>query len=74
MLIRKEDAIMKFLEKFWADNLGTAILTVIVGLLVTLLYKFALDMVCIIMGAVAVVIGIVLLIKYFRVPQNQNRF
>lgn len=65
---------MKFLEKFWADNLGTAILTVIVGLLVTLLYKFALDMVCIIMGAVAVVVGIVLLIKYFRVPQNQNRF
>lgn len=73
MLIRKEDTVMKFLEKLWADNLGSAILTIIIGLLITLLYKFALDMVCIIMGAVSVIIGVVLLIKYFRAPENQNR-
>lgn len=73
MLIRKEDTVMKFLEKLWADNLGSAILTIIIGVLITLLYKFALDMICIIIGAAAAVIGIALLIKYFRAPEKQNR-
>lgn len=74
MLSRKEFTKMKFLEKLWADNLISAILTIVIGLLIALLHKYALGTVCVIVGAVALVIGLILLIKYFRAPQDQNRF
>ncbi len=65
---------MKFLEKLWADNLISAALTIVIGVLVTLLYKYALGTICVVVGIVALLIGLVLLVKYFRVPEDQNRF
>ena len=57
---------MKFLEKLWADNLISAALTIVIGVLVTLLYKYALGTICVVVGIVALLIGLVLLVKYFR--------
>ena len=65
---------MKFLKKLWADNLISAIITIALGLLIALLHKYALGTVCVIVGIIALVFGLILLIRYFRAPQDQNRF
>lgn len=65
---------MKFLEKLWSDNLISAFLTIIIGILIALLHKYALGTVCVVVGIVAVVVGIMLLVRYFRMPSELNRF
>lgn len=58
----------------WKDYLSSAILTVIAGILVTVFYSVALDVVCIGLGIAAVVLGVMNVIRYLRRPMMAYRY
>ncbi len=65
----------EFFEKIWKDYLFSSVVTVIAGLLITIFYKVALDIVCVVLGVIAFCIGIVTLIKYLRYASvDSNRY
>ncbi len=63
-----------FFKKIWGDYITSAIVTVIFGILITVFHSVAIDIVCILFGLAAALIGLVGIIKYVRAPQAANRF
>ncbi len=56
----------KFFSEFFLDPVYHALTTVILGILVVVFHKLILDIACIILGAILALIGIINIIKYFR--------
>ena len=64
----------EFFENLWKDYVLSAVITVISGVLITLFYRYALDIVCVILGISAIIMGVFSIIRYIRFPQALNRF
>ena len=60
-----------FFKDLWKDYLVSAILTVVIGVLLTVFSSVAIDVVCIGIGAAAAVIGVISVIRYLRKPENR---
>lgn len=56
----------KFFAEFFNDPVYHALITVIVGILVVVFHKLILDIACMVLGAILALIGIINIIKYFR--------
>ncbi len=63
-----------FFKKIWEDYITSAVVTVVLGILITVFHSVAIDIVCILFGLAAALIGLVGIIKYVRAPQAANRF
>lgn len=64
----------EFFENLWKDYVLSAIVTVIAGVLITVFYRYALDIVCVVLGIAAIIMGIFSIIRYIRYPMALNRF
>lgn len=62
----------KFFADFLLDPVSRAISTIVAGILITVFHSVALDIVCIALGCVLAVIGLINIIKYFRAPMDTN--
>lgn len=62
----------KFFADFLLDPVSRAISTIVAGVLITVFHSVALDIVCIALGCVLAVIGLLNIIKYFRAPMDTN--
>lgn len=60
-----------FFKTIWKDYLVSAILTVLIGVLLTVFSSVAIDVVCIGIGVAAVVIGVIAGVRYLRRPENR---
>lgn len=63
-----------FFNNIWKDNLASALATVVIGIIVTALYKYALDTVCVIAGVGLLGWAVVMVIKYFTSSVLINRY
>ncbi len=57
-----------FLDKFFADPVFSSLLTIIVGILTVVFASVFFDVVSIALGCVALVLGLINVVKYFRTP------
>ncbi len=61
-----------FFNKLFGDPIFSALLTILSGILITIFYAWVLNIVCIILGCVVAVIGLVNIVKYFRTPEDSK--
>ena len=59
-----------FFYDFFHDSVFVSMLTVVAGILVTVFHSMALDIISILLGCFATLLGIINVIKYFRQPEN----
>ena len=57
-----------FFKDFLLDSVFVSMLTIVAGILVTVFHSMALDIISILLGCFAVVLGIINIVKYFRQP------
>lgn len=62
----------KFFTEILLDPVSRALSTIVAGVLITVFHSVALDIVCIALGCVLAVIGLINIIKYFRTPMDTN--
>lgn len=62
----------EFFKKLWMDFVLTAVMTVLAGLVITIFYQVAMDVVCILLGVIAVLMGLFSMYKYFKAPKESQ--
>ena len=61
-----------FLKQLWMDYVLAAVVTVLAGVLITIFYQVAVDVVCILLGVIAVLIGLFSMFRYFKAPAGSQ--
>ena len=54
------------------DYVLAAVITVLAGLLITVFYQVAMDVVCVLLGIIAVLIGLFSMFRYFKAPAGSQ--
>ena len=62
----------EFLKNLWMDYVLAAVITVLAGLLITVFYQVAMDVVCVLLGIIAVLIGLFSMFRYFKAPAGSQ--
>ncbi len=58
-----------FFKDFLLDSVFVSMLSIVAGILITVFHSLALDIISILLGCFAVVLGLINIIKYFRQPE-----
>lgn len=61
-----------FFNNIITDPIFSALLTVLAGVLITIFHSVAIEIVCIALGLVATILGLINIIKYFRTPEDSK--
>jgi len=64
----------EFFKNLWKDYITSAVATVVAGVLIMLFYGITLDLICIILGAIGVLIGVVSIARFLKSPDPISRF
>lgn len=61
-----------FFNNVISDPIFSALLTVLAGVLITVFHTVAIEIVCVVLGLIATILGLINIIKYFRDPANSK--
>lgn len=57
-----------FFTKLFLDPIFSSLVTIVAGILITIFYSQAIDIICRLIGCAAILLGLFDIIKYFRAP------